>query len=433
MAGDGRTADGRFAVERPRPGCLADGGGTATFAGMTTLIPATRTAGLERLAAFAPGMGAAYAAGRNHASGLHGLHSVSGLSAYLRHRLVLEAEAVGAALATHGDRGAEKFIQEVFWRTYWKGWLELRPAVWTAYSAGVAQEQARLRTSGGLRRQVEAAVSGRTGIACFDAWAAELVETNYLHNHVRMWFASIWIFTLKLPWVLGADFFLLHLRDGDPASNTLSWRWVAGSQTRGKHYVARAENIRRFTDGQFDPQGELDESPEAIVEPDAQGPQPLPPAAAPPTGPVALLLHEDDLHAESLDLGGAEVMALAGTAFPERRSPLGCAGPVAEWVQAAVADGRQRASRHFGIEAAALAPAEVVAWAGHAGCAAVVTPWAPVGWTADGLAAIEAGLRERGILLHRLRRPWDKACWPLATKGFFPFREAIPRLLAGLF
>ena len=49
-----------------------------------------------------------------------------------------------------------------------------------------------------------------------------------MHNHVRMWFASIWIFTLNLPWQLGADFFMQHLLDGDPASNTLSWRWVAG-------------------------------------------------------------------------------------------------------------------------------------------------------------------------------------------------------------
>ena len=43
-----------------------------------------------------------------------------------------------------------------------------------------------------------------------------------------MWFASIWIFTLKLPWQKGAEFFLRELYDGDAASNTLSWRWVAG-------------------------------------------------------------------------------------------------------------------------------------------------------------------------------------------------------------
>ena len=79
-----------------------------------------------------------------------------------------------------------------------------------------------------------------------------------------MWFASIWIFTLKLPWVLGADFFLCNLIDGDAASNTLSWRWVAGLHTKGKHYLARADNIERFTSGRFAPYGQLVEEAEML-------------------------------------------------------------------------------------------------------------------------------------------------------------------------
>jgi len=62
-----------------------------------------------------------------------------------------------------------------------------------------------------------------------------------------MWFASIWIFTLKLPWQLGASFFLKNLYDGDPASNTLSWRWVAGLQTKGKNYLATKSNIEKYS------------------------------------------------------------------------------------------------------------------------------------------------------------------------------------------
>lgn len=57
-----------------------------------------------------------------------------------------------------------------------------------------------------------------------------------------LWFASVWIFTLRPPWELGADLFMRQLLDGDPASNTLSWRWVAGMHTRGKHYLARRDN-----------------------------------------------------------------------------------------------------------------------------------------------------------------------------------------------
>jgi len=172
--------------------------------GMTELPAPSRAAGLARLADFAPRMGHAYAAGRNHDPGPGARRDVSLLSAHIRHRLVTEREAVAAALARYSPQAAEKFIQEVFWRSYWKGWLELRPGAWDAYRAERDRDLAALATHAGLRRAVETALAGATGIACFDAWLAELRARGWLHNHARMWFASIWIFTLRLPWTLGA-------------------------------------------------------------------------------------------------------------------------------------------------------------------------------------------------------------------------------------
>ena len=156
--------------------------------------------------------------------------AVSVLSPYIRRRLVLESDAVAAALAAHGPEAAEKFVQEVIWRGYFKGWLERRPQVWDSYVTGLEADLTALDRDRRLRRDVERAMNGQTGLECFDAWATELVDTGYLHNHARMWFASIWIFTLGLPWRLGADFFYRHLLDGDAASNTLGWRWAAGDR-----------------------------------------------------------------------------------------------------------------------------------------------------------------------------------------------------------
>ena len=198
-------------------------------------VPPTpdRQAGLDRLKAFTPLMGRRYATQRNFNFGPDDRSNISVLSAHVRHRLVLEPELAQAALNAHGLQAAEKFIQEVCWRTYWKGWLELRPSRWSEYKTELSQALSALGEDEALRRRYEAARDGQTGLECFDAWMSELMQTGYLHNHARMWFASIWIYTLELPWVLGADLFLRHLIDGDPASNTLSWRWVGGLQTAG--------------------------------------------------------------------------------------------------------------------------------------------------------------------------------------------------------
>ena len=66
-----------------------------------------------------------------------------------------------------------------------------------------------------------------------------------------MWFASTWIFNLGLPWQLGATFFFKHLYDGDASSNLLSWRWVAGLQTKGKQYLFSPSNLRKFSNNRL--------------------------------------------------------------------------------------------------------------------------------------------------------------------------------------
>ena len=180
---------------------------------------------------------------RNFDLGPEDKSNVSCLSPYISHRLITEYEVSKIVLAKFPYQKVEKYIQEIFWRVYWKGWLELRPQVWSDFT----EDLKALKEDDNYKK----AINGETQIKCFNDWVNELKENNYLHNHTRMWFASIWIFTLNLPWQKGAEFFMKHLFDGDAASNTLSWRWVAGLQTKGKHYVAQAWNISKFTNNKY--------------------------------------------------------------------------------------------------------------------------------------------------------------------------------------
>ena len=398
----------------------------AEFCGDAAVLPG-RAAGLARLARFVPQAGPAYAAGRNTDPGPSRPGAVSRLSPYLRYRLVDEHEVVAAVLARHSLPDCDKFVQEVLWRTYWKGWLERRPAVWLRF----VEARDRQRESPADPLLLAEAEAGRTGIVGFDDWARELVETGYLHNHARMWFASIWIFTLRLPWVLGADFFLRHLIDADAASNTLSWRWVAGLQTAGKTYLATAENIARHTGGRFAPRGLAGEAV-ALVEPPIGAAGPVPPALpAPPLDPALLLVTADDLHPEALWPPGHPVANVLVVDDPA----LLWGDRARHFVAAAAADTAARLGTRFATGAATLSGLDagsLITAAQAAGVRHIVTPYAPVGPVADALARIAPTLAAEGVTLHRVRRDWDERFWPHATKGFFPFKERIPAVLREL-
>jgi deoxyribodipyrimidine photo-lyase len=381
---------------------------------------------LARLARFVPGAGRDYAAGRNSDYGPDGPSTVSKLSPYLRYRLLEEQEVVASVLARHSLPASEKYVQEVLWRTYWKGWLEMRPAVWSRYLA----ERERQRDGWADASAMADAEAGNTGIAGFDDWARELVETGTLHNHARMWFASIWIFTLRLPWTLGADFFLRHLVDADAASNTLSWRWVAGLQTAGKTYLATADNIARYTGGRFAPAG-LAREAVTLREPHIAAARSVPDVGAhDPHQPALLLVTHEDLHPESLFPQCVAIKAATVVHDPT----LLWGDKARQFVAMAATDTAARVGEHFrcGVDAIDRLDAQrLIVAAQAADLRHVVTAYAPVGPVADALARLGPQLASEGISLWSIRRAWDEQFWPYATKGFFPFKERIPGLLKG--
>ncbi len=397
---------------------------------INTIFPPSRATALDRLAGFVPAAGRIYAEGRNTDAGPDGASAVSRLSPYLRHRLITEQEVIARVLEQHTLAASEKFVQEVLWRTYWKGWLEMRPFVWSRF----LEQRDRQRETFKDNRAIRDAENGLTGIEGFDDWARELVQTGYLHNHARMWFASIWIFTLRLPWTLGADFFLRHLHDADAASNTLSWRWVAGLQTVGKTYLASTDNIARYTNGRFAPRGLATEAV-ALTEPSIgparaleQGP------LYDPAQPSILLLTQEDMHPESV-FPHLSVLPRVS----EFRSVIVASDPDLLWgdgarqfAHAASKELMVRVASHFGCNANMMNKLDaqgLVTSANAAGATQIVTPYAPVGPVADALLQLAPALVQEGMALAPLRRAWDSTFWPHASKGFFAFKERMPALL----
>ena len=180
----------------------------------------------------------AYAASRNHLDG-----AVTRLSAYIRHGVLSLDEVRNAALAAVGDaKQAEKFIQELAWRDYWQRvYLTYPERIWEdveAYKTGFDASE----YDPDLPADIAA---GETGVACIDQFIAMLKDSGYLHNHARMYLAAYIVHWRRVSWQAGARFFLAHLIDGDPASNNLSWQWIA-STFANKPYIFNLENVAKY-------------------------------------------------------------------------------------------------------------------------------------------------------------------------------------------
>ena len=385
-------------------------------------FPATRQSALARLAAFlehATG-GHGYAATRNYV--LPGHPNVSRLAPAIRHRLISEEEVVRLALARHEFSKIEKFIQEVLWRSYWKGWLELRPDVWSSYIEQVCQPSHHFDADTIARASHVA--SGQSPSPIMNAFARELLLTGYLHNHARMWWAGFWVHHCKLPWQLGAHHFFCHLLDADPASNTLSWRWVAGLQTPGKSYLTTPANIEKFCDPSLLSAAGgigLETQTKPARQPDEHKSLPIQENIKYPTSPqnllrpFAILVHDEDLSVENSPVGSVSNPSCLLHFEPDLSAePV----PRQRWLREARDDARQRAKAHFKIPATICkTPEDILKKTREAGCQFLVAIAPFVGPLRTSLN-IE-NTNSPGFIW--LRRRWDAKVIPLCSRGFFPF------------
>lgn len=393
----------------------------------------TSEAGLKRLESFAPYAGRIYAQKRNFDFGVENRQNISALSPWLRHRLILEEDVLKVVLSRHRLFEAEKFVQEVFWRGYFKGWLEHRPEVWSRYKQNLGQQINKLENDNGFANRYQEAVSGRTGIACFDRWAEDLIETGYLHNHARMWFASIWIFTLNLPWELGADFFYRHLLDGDPASNTCSWRWVGGLHTVGKTYCATASNISRFTNNRFNPAGQLSTEAISLQETTLAEPKNLSFSTPDFAGlRVGFIMTEEDCNPLGL-LKNHHIDALLCLSGPTKRSFLKTSEQVVAFSGGAVLNAFEKLEKVLEVDSYCTDhedwKAAIKEWISCHSLDVIVTSRHTVGPVRQRLVS---AIAELDVPLVEITRAYDAALWPNTKAGFFKLKKKIPSILSEL-
>ncbi len=372
---------------------------------------ASRAKALDKLNYFIENNLSEYSKLRNFDFGPENRSNISCLSPYITHGIINENEIVKKSLSKFSFSKNEKFIQEVLWRTYWKGWLELRPNVWSDYLI----ELNKIREDFKNNQNYINAVEGKTNIECFNTWVNELKENNYLHNHTRMWFASIWIFTLELPWQLGAEFFMKHLYDGDAASNTLGWRWVAGIQTQGKHYLASEWNIKKFTNNRFNniklnenAHPKVSEKTYSINKQDFNNPQNI--------EDKDLLIFENNLSFEITDFQDNKFKKIYLISNKNDNRSIQLSEKVVKFKSLLIEDQKQRLkAKSFDCEVINISEIKKIE-----NCYAL---YPTVGENLD-------YLNSNNIKIDFLYRKLDQYSWQYCNKGFFNFKNYIPKIIS---
>ena len=371
----------------------------------------SRASAIEKLDNFIEKNLSDYSKQRNFDYGPDKKSNVSCLSPYITHGIISELEVIDKSLKKYSFAKNEKFIQEVLWRTYCKGWLELRPNVWSDYLIELNKIKKEFKNN----QNYLTAIEGKTNIECFNAWVNELKENNYLHNHTRMWFASIWIFTLELPWELGAEFFMQHLYDGDAASNTLGWRWVAGVQTQGKHYLASEWNIKKFTNNRFNniklnenAPPKVSEKTYSIIKQDFNNPQNI--------EDKNLLIFENNLSFEITDFQNNKFKKIYLISNKNENRTIKLSEKVVKFKSHLIEDQEKRLkAKSINCEVIDISEIKKIQ-----NCYGL---YPTVGENLD-------YLNSNNIKIEFLYRKLDQYSWQYCNKGFFNFKNYIPKIIS---
>ena len=379
----------------------------------------SKSEALSQMHSFVESKADRYQEMRNYDFGKLENNFVSGLSPAISRRIITEEVFLKTILSSFSFNKVEKLIQEICWRTYWKGYLENRSQIWTNYLTDLVDLRY-LKAS----QEYENASKGETEIVCFNRWLNELVENGYLHNHTRMWFSSIWIHTLKLPWQLGAELFMKFLLDADPASNTLSWRWVAGNHTLGKTYLANPSNIKKYTGGRLFPENQLALK---AVESNQDGTIEISNIKIDKKKNSkfvdCLLVHENDLSFENIPESKI-LLIQEKSLLAYDRSKF-----VRQFIDDALIDCKNRITKQFDKEIQLLNFDRIYALKDlvtKREIKIIHTPYPAVGVLREKILQIEKLVP---VKIKFLFSKWDQAFWPYADRGFFKLKKRIPEIV----
>jgi len=135
-------------------------------------------------------------------------------------------------------KSIEKYVQELAWRDYWQ-------QVWKVKKDEINFDLKNTQEGVDNHEMPAAVLNAQTGIDVMDVAIEQLYDNGYMHNHMRMYVASVSCNFAKSHWKVPAQWMYYHLLDADWASNALSWQWVVGANS-SKKYFANQANINKY-------------------------------------------------------------------------------------------------------------------------------------------------------------------------------------------
>jgi deoxyribodipyrimidine photo-lyase len=207
--------------------------------------------GAALLADFLPRM-ADYERARN----LPAIKGPSYLGVHLRFGTVSIRELVRAAwpAAQHGEEGARVWLSELIWRDFYAQILANFPHV-AQRSFKAAYDRIAWEKGKRAESLFSAWCEGRTGYPIVDAAMAQINQTGYMHNRLRMIVASFLTKDLGIDWRWGERYFAEKLIDFDLSANNGGWQWASSSGCDAQPYF-RIFNPTSQSE-KFDPEGKF--------------------------------------------------------------------------------------------------------------------------------------------------------------------------------